>query len=125
MHELPLLRGDVATTWRTFVHILMQLLMPAASEQSSQRPSKSPRPSDPNTSAPPSPAASAATATTAGAIADRAAAELAQFQDQQFDGDDVDPDAPAAMKDSPSVSGDDDAGLLADGHLCGCSIVCA
>lgn len=39
----------------------------------------------------------------------RAAAELAQFQDRGF-GDDVDPDAPAAMKDSPSVSGDDAAG---------------
>ena len=41
----------------------------------------------------------------------RAAAELAQFQDRDF-GDDVDPDAPAAMKDSPSVSGDDAAGEL-------------
>ncbi len=41
--------------------------------------------------------------------AGRAAAELAQFQDRQLgDGDDVDPDGPAAMKDSPSVSGDDD-----------------
>jgi len=43
--------------------------------------------------------------------AGRAAAELAEFQDRQMgSGDDIDPDAPAAMKDSPSVSGDDEAG---------------
>lgn len=58
-------------------------------------------------SAPPSPE----TAATAVDAAGRAAAELAQFQDRQAgSGDDIDPDAPAAMKDSPSVSGDDAAG---------------
>ena len=88
--------------------------MSAVLGQSSQRPSNSPQPPPSNTSLSPSPAAAAATATTAGdaagrAAAGRAAAELAQFQDRQF-GDDVDPNAPAAMKDSPSVSGDDGAG---------------
>lgn len=83
--------------------------MSAVLGQSSQRPSNSPQPPPSNTSLSPSPAAAAATATTAGDAAGRAAAELAQFQDRQF-GDDVDPNAPAAMKDSPSVSGDDGAG---------------
>ena len=58
-----------------------------------------------------SPSPAAATAATAGVAASRAAAELAQFQQRQF-GDDVDPDGPAAMKDSPSVSGDEEAGEL-------------
>lgn len=81
----------------------------AGSGGASQRPSKSPRPTPSDPSASPSPAA--ATATTAGDATGRAAAELAQFQDRHF-GDDVDPDAPAAMKDSPSVSGGDGAGEL-------------
>lgn len=85
--------------------------MDAVSGQASQRPSKSPHPTPPNPSVSPSPAAAAATATTAGDVMGRAAAELAHFQDRDF-GDDVDPDAPAAMKDSPSVSGDDGAGDL-------------
>lgn len=72
-----------------------------------RRPSRSPQEAQPQTSAPPSPA----TAATAVDAAGRAAAELAEFQDRQMgDGDDIDPDAPAAMKDSPSVSGDDEAG---------------
>lgn len=41
--------------------------------------------------------------------AGRAAAELAEFQNRQML-DDIDPDAPAAMKASPSVSGDSDTG---------------
>lgn len=70
-------------------------------------PSRSPQEAQPHTSASPSPA----TAATAVDAAGRAAAELAEFQDRQMgDGDDIDPDAPAAMKDSPSVSGDDEAG---------------
>lgn len=50
-----------------------------------------------------------ATAPTAVDPASRAAAELAEFQDRQAEddaSDGVDPDAPAAMKDSPSVSGE-------------------
>ena len=47
-----------------------------------------------------------------GNAAGRAAAELAEFQKRQML-DDIDPDAPAAMKASPSVSGEsDDAGML-------------
>ncbi|DBB18315.1 TPA: hypothetical protein ACH3X3_003266 [Trebouxia sp. C0006] len=72
-----------------------------------RRPSRSPQEAQPHTSASPSPA----TAATAVDAAGRAAAELAEFQDRQMgSGDDIDPDAPAAMKDSPSVSGDDEAG---------------
>lgn len=82
------------------------VLASADSGPSSRRPSKSPHPSLSNTSHSPSPAAAAATA---GDAAGRAAAELAQFQNRRF-GDDVDPDAPAAMKDSPSGSDDEEAG---------------
>lgn len=46
----------------------------------------------------------------AGNAAGRAAAELAEFQNRQML-DDIDPDAPAAMKASPSVSGESDAGM--------------
>ena len=76
---------------------------------------QSPQPPPSSASLSPSPAATAATAATAGDAAGRAAAELAQFQDRRF-GDDVDPDAPAAMKDSPSVSGDDGAGRHPSAH---------
>ena len=41
--------------------------------------------------------------------AGRAEAELAEFQKRQML-DDIDPGAPAAMKASPSVSGESDAG---------------
>lgn len=46
----------------------------------------------------------------AGNAAGRAAAELAEFQNRQML-DDIDPDAPAAMKASPSVSGESGAGM--------------
>ena len=52
-------------------------------------------------------------------LADRAAAELAEFQDwQQGDGDDTDPDAPAVTKDSPSISGGDEVCDHADLRIC-------
>ena len=83
------------------VHVASQASAPP------RRPSRSPQKAQPHTSASPSPA----TAATAVDAAGRAAAELAEFQDRQMgSGDDIDPDAPAAMKDSPSVSGDDKTG---------------
>ena len=83
------------------VHVASQASAPP------RRPSRSPQEAQTHTSASPSPA----TAATAVDAAGRAAAELAEFQDRQMgDRDDIDPDAPAAMKDSPSVSGDDEAG---------------
>lgn len=69
-------------------------------------------------SAQPSASPSPETAATAVDAAGRAAAELAQFQDRQAgSGDDIDPDAPAAMKDSPSVSGDDAAVAASGGPV--------
>lgn len=82
------------------IHVASQASAPP------RQPSRSPQEAQPTTASP-LPATAAAAVDAAG----RAAAELAEFQDRQMgDEDDIDPDAPAAIKDSPSVSGDDAAG---------------
>ena len=72
----------------------------------------------------PSPAPATA-ANAADRAADRAVVELAEFQDRQLggaddEGNDIDPDAPAAMKDSPSVSGEE-GNSPASTTMCSCT----
>ena len=91
------------------------VFVPAGSEAppSDSKRHRAGSPQAPPTNPSPTPSPPPPARATAADAASRAAAELAHFQNRQAGdgddvGDDVDPDAPAAMKDSPSVSGDED-----------------